>query len=159
MCLWYGAVDTPDISAVPIHCGDGFFHRNAAPNEEKCSQATNLRLDQADITQLPYDTNSFDKVIAGNVLHLLPDSKKAMEEMRRVCRVGGEIIIPTYVKPEHKNLLTRSWLNLLRVVGVKFKNSFTFSTYQAFFSTLGYKEVRYLLVDGCPSCAIAFVKI
>lgn len=127
--------------------------------KKKCSQATNLRLDKADITQLPYDTNSFDKVIAGNVLHLLPDPKMAMEEMRRVCRVGGEIIIPTYVKPEHKNLLTRSWLNLLRIVGVKFKNSFTFSTYQAFFSTLGYKEVRYLLVDGRPSCAIAFVKI
>ena len=126
--------------------------------KKKCSQATNLRLEKADITQLPYATSSFDKVIAGNVLHLLPDPKKAMEEMNRVCRPGGEIIIPTYVKPENKNLLTRSWMNLLKVVGVKFKNSFTFSTYQAFFRTLGYTEVRYLIVDGRPPCAIAFVK-
>lgn len=126
--------------------------------KKKCSQATNLRLEKADITQLPYATGSFDKVIAGNVLHLLPDPKKAMEEMKRVCRPRGEIIIPTYVKPENKNLLTRSWMNLLKVVGVKFKNSFTFSTYQAFFRTLGYTEVRYLIVDGRPPCAIAFVK-
>lgn len=126
--------------------------------KKKCSQATNLHLEKADITQLPYATSFFDKVIAGNVLHLLPNPKKAMEEINRVCRPGGEIIIPTYVKPENKNLLTRSWMNLLKVVGVKFKNSFTFSTYQAFFRTLGYSEVRYLIVDGRPSCDIAFVK-
>lgn len=105
--------------------------------KKKCSQATNLRLEKADITQLPYATSSFDKVIAGNVLHLLPDPKKAMEEMKRVCRPGGEIIIPTYVKPENKNLLTRSWMSLLKVMGVKFKNSFTVFHLPKFFPHIG----------------------
>lgn len=125
--------------------------------KKKCSQATNLHLEKADITQLPYATSSFDKVIAGNVLHLLPDPKKAMEEMKRVCRPGGEIIIPTYVKPENKNLLTRSWMNLLKVVGVKFKNSFTFSTYQSFSAHWDIRRCVTLLWMG-PPCAIAFVK-
>ncbi len=43
---------------------------------------------------------SFDVVIAANVIHLLDDPYKALSELDRVCRPGGKLIIPTYVNKD-----------------------------------------------------------
>ena len=42
----------------------------------------------------------FDKVIAANVIHLLDEPFKALAELDRVCKPGGQIIIPTYINRE-----------------------------------------------------------
>lgn len=40
-----------------------------------------------------YPDNSFDKVVAMYVVSVAPDPKKLVEEMKRVCKPGGEIFI------------------------------------------------------------------
>ena len=35
---------------------------------------------------LEYDDESFEKVVAGNVIHLLDEPRKAFEELFRVCK-------------------------------------------------------------------------
>ena len=60
-----------------------------------CSPGTSLP--SADILHLDYPDESFDKVIAANVIHLLDEPLKALSELDRVCRKGGSIIIPTYM--------------------------------------------------------------
>ena len=47
--------------------------------------------------QLPYPDERFDVVIAANVIHLLDEPEKALQELSRVCRPGGRIILPTYM--------------------------------------------------------------
>ena len=47
----------------------------------------------ADITALPFKDESFDVVTAITVLEFIPEREKALQEMIRVLRVGGTLII------------------------------------------------------------------
>lgn len=53
----------------------------------------------ADILKLPFPDNSFDKIIYPSVIEHIPDQEKAIEEMRRVCKKNGEILISTDNQP------------------------------------------------------------
>lgn len=68
--------------------------------KKKCKKLNNVEFVWADITHLNYEDGSFDKVVAGNVIHLLDDPYSALKELERVCRVGGQLIIPTYINME-----------------------------------------------------------
>ena len=65
--------------------------------EKNCSSYTNINFEYANIMSLKYPDDSFDKVIAGNVIHLLDEPLKALAELNRVCKPGGLLIIPTYM--------------------------------------------------------------
>lgn len=45
----------------------------------------------ADVQNLPFSANNFDRTISTCLLHHLPDPQKALEEMRRVTTNGGLI--------------------------------------------------------------------
>ncbi len=60
----------------------------------------NIAFAKRNITALKDPDNSFDVVIAGNVMHLLDDPSKAFSELVRVTKKGGKIILPTYVTKE-----------------------------------------------------------
>ena len=49
-----------------------------------------------DITAIDFDDSLFDAAIAGNVLHLLPDPQAAVDELMRVVKPGGFIVVPNY---------------------------------------------------------------
>ena len=62
-----------------------------APNmlkraEKNCSAFTNVTFRQADILSLDFPDSAFDKVVAGNVIHLLDEPLKALGELNRVCK-------------------------------------------------------------------------
>ena len=61
--------------------------------EKNCSAFTNVTFRQADILSLDFPEDAFDKVVAGNVIHLLEEPLKALKELNRVCRPGGTLII------------------------------------------------------------------
>ncbi len=63
---------------------------------KKCRKYENVKVRRADMTHLKCRDDRFDKVVAGNVIHLLDDPYAAVKEMERVCKPGGKIIIPTY---------------------------------------------------------------
>ncbi len=44
---------------------------------------------KADITDLPFDDNTFDVILCNHVLEHIPDDKKAMTELHRVMKPGG----------------------------------------------------------------------
>lgn len=97
----------------------------------------------------------FDKVVAGNVIHLLPEPEKAMQELERVSRPGGSIIIPTYINMARgTGILAVKFIGLL---GANFKRQFDLDSYKAFFADMGYEDVDYYVVDGRMPCAIAVI--
>ena len=78
-------------------CGTGSISRYVAPKckrliatdmskgmlieaEKNLAQFANVSFYKADLTALRCSDNSFDKVIAGNVIHLLDDPKAALKE-------------------------------------------------------------------------------
>lgn len=48
---------------------------------------------QADITQMPYEDNSFDLLICSHILYCVPEDQKAMQEIYRVLSPGGKALI------------------------------------------------------------------
>ncbi len=69
---------------------------------KNCSAFDNITFIKTDIMSLDYPNGSFDKVVAGNVIHLLDEPLKALSELDRVCRPGEKIIIPTYMNKDRK---------------------------------------------------------
>lgn len=58
-----------------------------------------VRTRRGDAEALPYDDDEFDLVIGHAVLHHLPAPQRALEEMQRVLRPGGRLVVagePTY---------------------------------------------------------------
>lgn len=51
---------------------------------------------QLDAESLPFDDNSFEVVVSGMTLGLLPEQKKAVSEMIRVVRPGGTLALSTH---------------------------------------------------------------
>ncbi len=122
---------------------------------QKCTSFDNVIIEKADMMHLKYEDNTFDKVIAGNVIHLLEDPKAALQELERVCKPGGRIIIPTYINKDSGSAGAAA--KFLELLGANFKRQFSLQTYKEFFECMGYRNVEYNVVVGRMSCAIAVI--
>ena len=125
--------------------------------KKKLKNYDNIDYRRVDITDIEAEDNSFDVVVAGNVIHLLPDPQRAMNELTRVCKDGGRLVIPTYINgDEGTNKLAVKFLEKL---GASFKCQFDAESYEKFFEDMGYENVIYEVVRGRMSCDIAVIDI
>ena len=122
--------------------------------EINCAAFNNVLFRQADILSLDFPDHTFDKVVAGNVIHLLDEPMKALNELNRVCRPGGMLIIPTYMNKTKKGEIS-CFASVVGKAGADFKRQFTVESYQQFFLDAGYDDVKISLADGRIPCAVA----
>lgn len=54
----------------------------------------------ADIQELPYKDNMFDVVFAANSLQYSEDRIATLQEFKRVCKPGGQIVVGLFAAPE-----------------------------------------------------------
>ena len=120
---------------------------------KKLARFPHVVVEQADITDLHYADDSFDAVVAGNVIHLLPEPGDALKELKRVVKPGGTIIVPTYVIP--KKRAHTMFLRVISRFGVHFQEHFDPVSYRAFFDRMGCTGVTYRVVRGRIPCVIA----
>lgn len=59
-------------------------------------QLENIDFRTGDITQLPFDDDTFDAVVCVFGIFFVPDMDAALRELKRVTRVGGKIAITTW---------------------------------------------------------------
>ncbi len=111
----------------------------------------------SDILYLNFPDNTFDKVVAGNVIHLLDNPCLAISELDRVCKSGGKIIVPTYINKKSSNR-ENGFVKMLGRIGADFKQKFTFSSYRSFFMDAGYPDAKYIKVDGFIPCVITVIE-
>lgn len=154
-------------------CGTGMLTKSIAPRckgviatdfsvgmlkqaRKNCLEFLNVRIKKANIMNLEYKEEAFDKVVAGNVIHLLDEPYVALAELERVCKKGGKIIIPTYINNMEAGR-TDVLVKLFKKFGAGFKCQFNYETYQEFFAKAGYDGVEYKLVQGRMPCAIAII--
>ena len=62
-------------------------------NEERKT----VTFSEEDATNLSYEDKSFDIVVIANALHIMPDPRRALNEIRRVLKDGGVLIAPTFI--------------------------------------------------------------
>ena len=74
----------------------------------------------------------FENVVAGNVIHLLPEPEKAVHELERVVKPGGMIIIPTYITISKGK--RKIWVEFIKLLGTYFKREFDLRSYKSFFA-------------------------
>lgn len=122
---------------------------------KNCRKYKNIKIRRADMTQLKCGDNRFDKVVAGNVIHLLEEPYAAIKELERVCKAGGKIIIPTYINASKEG--NKKAVRLFELAGVNFKRQYDRNSYRKFFEEAGYENVEYDIVDGRMPCAIAII--
>ena len=125
--------------------------------EKNCRIYHNITYARADITALPFADGCFDKVVAGNVIHLLDEPLQALGEMNRVCKNDGLLIIPTYMNQNAKGK-TSGFAGAAGKAGADFKRQFTADSYRQFFLDAGYPDVKVSLADGSVPCAVAVMK-
>lgn len=153
-------------------CGTGAISRYIAPKckrlfatdlsggmlkqtSKKCRQYDNIKIKRADMTHLKCHDNRFDKVVAGNVIHLLEEPISAVKELERVCKAGGKIIVPTYINASDG--VNKKAVRLLEFAGANFKRQFDIESYRKFFEDAGYKNADYYIVYGRMPCAVATI--
>ena len=125
--------------------------------QKKYGAYGNVEFEQADILQLRFPDESFDVVVAANVIHLLDEPYRALKELDRVCRTGGRLIIPTYMNRTDKGTTNRV-SNAIGKAGADFKREFTPESYRAFFADAGYTEISETLCEGRIPCAVAVIQ-
>jgi ubiquinone/menaquinone biosynthesis C-methylase UbiE len=59
----------------------------------------NVLLQEGDATALPFVDGSFDLVLCRSSLHHMPDPGAAVDEMARVCRPGGRVVVSDMIVP------------------------------------------------------------
>ena len=123
---------------------------------KKCRRQKNIKFRHADITRLKFPDNTFDAVIAANVIHLLDDPSAALNELMRVCKTNGKVIIPTYINKDDSGK-TVLYINTINKAGADFKQQFTYAAYKDFFAQNGF-TADFTLINGRVPCAVAVIK-
>ncbi len=82
----------------PRHCsitGIDLCEEMLKRGEEKVRQhmLDNVELVQMDASSLQFPDNTFDGVVASMVISVVPDPRKVMREMIRVCKPSGRIVL------------------------------------------------------------------
>ena len=125
--------------------------------KKNCRRYENITFRKEDITSLTFPDQTFDKVVAGNVIHLLDEPLTALKELNRVCRPGGTLIIPTYMNRDDQEKVG-GFVSAVGKAGADFKRQFTVERYRRFFQETGYTDVRIYLAEGRIACAVAVMK-
>ena len=164
---------TEDDNVLECACGTGMFSLPIARRckrltatdfadkmlrqaRKKCKDLPNVLFELADITSLNYDDESFDKVVAANVIHLLDNPAAAMSELMRVCKKGGVVIIPTYINESTKSASAAA--KFFNILGANFKHEFSAASYQEFFKEMGYDVNEYYTAQGRMPCCAAIIR-
>lgn len=134
-----------------------FSEKMLARARRKFANLGNVKFEKADILSLGYPNETFDVIVAANVIHLLDDPYKALSELFRVCKPGGRLIIPTYMNKTAKGA-SNGVSDVIDRVGANFRQRFTPGSYEKFFADAGYINAEYTLCDGVIPCVVAVLK-
>jgi len=114
---------------------------------------SNVETARRDIYALGYPAESFDAVVAGNVLHLVPDLDGALGALRGVLRPGGKLVAPTFV---HDETLRAKVLSRLFGAFMVMHRRFTTASLRRALEQHGFRVVRTETIPG--PIPIAFVE-
>lgn len=113
----------------------------------------NIVFETKDIFDLKEQDESYDTVIAGNVLHLLERPEKAVKEMYRVTKQGGRLILPTFMTGEKASFV----LALYGILGFDPVHRYECREYIRMLKSCGCGKVKALRISGKIPCCFAVI--
>ncbi len=146
---------TPAIAAVAAEVvATDYAEAMVAKLAVRVSGLPNVIVQQADLCSLPVEPESFDAVVAANVLHLVPDLDSALASLRRALRKGGKLIAPTYAHDQTR--ITRTLSRIASRFGFPSHRRFSDRTLVDAIERAGFRVERTELIAGL--FPIAFVE-
>lgn len=118
----------------------------------------NVTFETADATNLQFDNNSFNVVVIANALHIMPNPKSAINEIKRVVKNNGLIICPTFTRENTKFKYKEKFLEIL---GFKTFSRWTNDSYLIFIKENDLEIIKQDTILGYnfPICYIVCKKI
>jgi phosphatidylethanolamine/phosphatidyl-N-methylethanolamine N-methyltransferase len=114
---------------------------------------SNVTCEQADIYALRYQPESFDVVVAANVLHLVPDLPGALAALRSMVRPNGKLVLPTFCHDQ--TMLSAVVSRVLALTGFPGHRRFTGSSLRAELEKHGIRVQRHEVIGGLiPVCYV-----
>ncbi len=129
---------------------------NVARKKAKKRGFVNIEFERANIFRLDYADETFDIVIAGNVLHLLNDPEKAVRELCRVTKCGGKILLPTFMT-KHKAAISETLLKVYGKLGFSPNTEYSPGEYVEMLKNCNVGEVKSKLIKGTVPCCYAVI--
>jgi len=91
----------------PTHCkvvGIDLSHEMLTKAAQKIDrlELANITVLNMDAMNLAFEDNSFDTIFISHVVSVVPDPYRVMEEVRRVCRKDGQVVIVNHFRSRNK---------------------------------------------------------
>lgn len=115
--------------------------------------AENISFETRNIFELKDPDESYDIVIAGNVLHLLKNPQGAINELWRVLKPGGKLLLPTFTTKNRGKLL----IGLYKKLGFDQEESYSPAEYKKMLEECGLGRVYTKLIKGMIPCCYAVI--
>lgn len=127
-----------------------------ARKKAKKRRFVNIEFERANIFHLDYADETFDIVIAGNVLHLLDNPENAVRELCRVTKSGGRILLPTFMTRD-KSAISETLLKAYRRLGFEPNAEYSPKEYVQMLKGCDVGEVKSKLIKGTVPCCYAVI--
>jgi len=101
-----------DGKACGIDISSGMIEKAKANVTDDLRERVEFR--QASSENIPYPTGEFDHVLCTNSFHHYPDPLRALQEMRRVLKPGGQVVV--LENAPDLSWYTRVWDHLFRII-------------------------------------------
>ncbi len=74
-------------------------------NVEEAGLNQRIRLERVDSKRMPYPDLEFDMIVSNSLVHHLPDPLSFFQEIKRLVRPGGAILIRDLIRPESDDVV------------------------------------------------------
>lgn len=132
------------------------FSRDMLRKIKSKNPPANVLLRFADAQNLKYSSESFDTVVIGNALHIVPDPRAVLGEIYRVLKPGGKLIAPTYMRKNSG--IEKFFAAAGERIGFKTYTNLTPDNYKEFVRRGGFYVTNFREVDSFPKsvflCAV-----
>lgn len=109
-----------------------------------------------DAYNLDYEVESFDIVIASNVLHVMMHPERVLKSIHNVLKADGIFIAPTYC---HGNsLISRIISMIMSIAGFKAYQKWSVTSFRTFLESNNYKIVDFEIIKDKIPLVFAVVK-
>lgn len=131
---------------------------SVARKKSKRRRLDNVSFARRNIFHLEDADNTYDVVMAGNVLHLLVEPENAVREMCRVVKPGGMLLLPTFVLKNRKSL-SEKLIAVYKKLGFSPAQDYSPKSYVEMLKGCGVGEVKARVIKGTIPCCYAVIKV
>lgn len=125
---------------------------NTAREKVEKMGITNIGFKQGNIYNIEAPDETYDVVIAGNVLHLLDDPEAAVRELARVTKRGGRLLLPCFTTAGK----AQTMINVYKLFGYRGK-AYTPSDYCCMLADMNIGSVKAKVFDGTVPCCYVLI--